>query len=100
LEYKIKIDEDALLDIKNASFWYGNQLIGLDIRYKTQVIKQINQLKKNPYIFAIKYNNIRCMKIEKFPFLVHYVINDDMKLIEIFSVIHTSRSPEIWLKNK
>ncbi|WP_310556077.1 type II toxin-antitoxin system RelE/ParE family toxin [Flavobacterium sp.] len=100
MEYKIKIDEDALLDIKNASFWYGNQLIGLDIRYKTQVIKQINRLKKNPYIFAIKYNNIRCIKIEKFPFLVHYSINDDLKLIEIFSVIHTSRSPEIWLKNK
>jgi len=98
LIYKIKIDIDAFEDIKNTSFWYGNQLKGLDIRYKTQVIKQISFLKKNPYLYSIKYNDVHCLKVKKFPFLIHYKIDEISKTINVFAIIHTSRNPEIWLK--
>lgn len=99
MSYKINIDVDALNDIQDATDWYELQLKGLGIRYKNQVKKQINSLKKNPHLYAIKYNEIRCRKIEKFPFLIHYKVNDQLKLIEIFAVFHTSRNPEIWKRN-
>ncbi len=99
MSYKINIDFDALNDIQDAADWYELQLKGLGIRYKNQVKKQINSLKKNPHLYAIKYNEIRCRKIEKFPFLIHYKVNDQLKLVEIFAVFHTSRNPEIWKRN-
>ncbi len=99
MNYSIKIDIDAFNDIQNTSEWYEMQSKGLGLRYKNQTKKQINSLKKNPYLFSIKYDEIRCRKIEKFPFLIHYTIDDELKLVNVFAIFHTSRSPEIW-KNR
>lgn len=97
--YSLKIDIDAFKDIQRAVEWYEFQLKGLGQRYKQQTKKQINSLKKDPYLFSIKYNEIRCRKIEKFPFLIHYTINEKLKFITVFAVFHTSRNPEIWKRN-
>jgi mRNA-degrading endonuclease RelE of RelBE toxin-antitoxin system len=74
-------------------------LKGLGKRYTNQVKKQINALKKDPYIFSIKYKEIRCKKIDKFPFMIHYKINEELKTVYIFAIFHTSRNPEIWNRN-
>ncbi len=96
MRFQLKIDTDALNDIQETFEWYELRLKGLGLRYKTQTKKQINSLKKDPYLFSIKYNEIRCMKIEKFPFLIHYLINENTNTITVFAVFHTSRNPEIW----
>lgn len=98
MNYSLKIDIDAFNDIQNAFQWYEMQLKGLGLRYKNQTKKQINSLKKNPHIFSLKYGEIRCRKIEKFPFLIHYTINEELKIITVFAIFHTSRNPEIWKK--
>lgn len=98
MRFKLKIDTDALNDIQETFEWYELKLKGLGLRYKTQAKKQINSLKKDPYLFSIKYNEIRCRKIEKFPFLIHYLINENTKTVTVFAVFHTSRNPEIWNK--
>lgn len=54
MSYKLKIDIDAFADIQQAQDWYELQLKGLGKRYTNQVKKQINALKKDPYIFSIK----------------------------------------------
>ena len=100
MRFQLKIDTDALNDIQEAFEWYETQLKGLGLRYKTQAKKQINSLKKDPYLFNIKYNEIRCRKIEKFPFLIHYLINENTKTVTVFAVFHTSRNPEIWNKRQ
>lgn len=100
MTYKLKIDIDAFHDIQKAADWYETQVKGLGNRYKKQVKLQINSLKKNPYHFAIKYKEIHCRKIEKFPFLIHYKIDDDLKTVYVYAVFHTSRSPEIWKRNE
>ena len=99
MNWKLKIDIDAFNDIQQARDWYELQLKGLGQRYKKQVKKQIDSLKKNPYLFSIKYNEIHCGKIEKFPFLIHYKINEELKTVTVYAVFHTSRSPEIWDRN-
>ena len=100
MRFQLKIDTDALNDIQETFEWYETQLKGLGLRYKTQAKKQINSLKKDPYLFSIKYNEIRCRKIEKFPFLIHYLINKNTKTVTVFAVFHTSRNPEIWNKRQ
>ena len=99
MSYILKIDSDAFKNIQETTEWYEMQSKGLGQRYKTQTKKQINSLKKDPYLFSIKYGEIRCRKIEKFPFLIHYLINENTKTIIVFAVFHTSRNPEIWKIN-
>jgi plasmid stabilization system protein ParE len=98
LAYSLKIDIDAFKDIQETSEWYEMQLKGLGLRYKNQTKKQINSLRKNPYLFTVKYSEVRCRKIVKFPFLIHYTIDEELKVITVFAVFHTSRNPEIWKK--
>lgn len=77
MSHILKIDTDAFKNIQETIEWSEMQSKGLRIRY----------------------NEIRCKKIEKFPFLIHYTINEIEKTILIFAVFHTSRNPEIW-KNR
>jgi mRNA-degrading endonuclease RelE of RelBE toxin-antitoxin system len=98
--YKLKIDEEALQDIQNATDWYNEQLQGLGARFQKQVKTQINSLKKNAPLFSKRYADVRCMFIKKFPFMVHYTLDSNLFLVEVFAVIHTSRNPKIWEKSR
>ena len=94
--YKIIIDADALQDIQDAPDWYNEQSAGLGSRFQKQVKSQINSLKNAVGSYSIRYADVHCMLIKKFPFLVHFVVHEEKKLVEIFAVIHTSRNPKIW----
>ncbi len=96
----LKIDEDALQDIQEITNWYNIQEKGLGKRFQIQTLSQINSLKSNPHICAVRYDDMRCMLIKKFPFLVHYSLDDTNLIVSIYGVLHTSRDPQIWKINK
>lgn len=98
--YQIKIFPDALQDIQQATDWYNEQLPGLGGRFQKQTIKQINKLKSTAAFYNIRYGNVRCMVIRKFPFMVHFTLNDQQNIVAIFAVFHTSRNPQIWIKKR
>ncbi|MBL7966179.1 MAG: type II toxin-antitoxin system RelE/ParE family toxin [Prolixibacteraceae bacterium] len=95
-KYSIKIYPEALSDIKSISVWYEEQKIGLGQRFQSVVKDQIDDLRYTPQKYAIRYREIRCMLIHKFPYMVHYYINTQTSVIEILAVISTSRNPKIW----
>jgi hypothetical protein len=70
--YKVSIDPDALQDIQDATDWYNEQLAGLGGHFQKQVKIQIGSLKKNALGHSVRYEDVRCMLIKRFPFLVHY----------------------------
>jgi len=92
----IKIDTEALSDIQEIAEWYEAQKEGLGYKFRTTVIEQIDHLTSNPQIFAIRYKEIRCMLVKKFPYMVHFYINSQTFTVEILAVISTDRNPRIW----
>jgi len=36
------------------------------------------------------------MRIEKFPYMVHYRVNEQTKTAKVEALFHTSRDPKIW----
>jgi hypothetical protein len=99
-KYTIEIYTDALQDIQNSTIWYNEQAENLGSLFQAKVKRQIGSLKNNPHIYAIRYSNVRCMPIEKFPFLIHFVIDEVNFKVQVFAIFHTSRNPTIWLKRK
>lgn len=95
-KYSIKIDEETLNDLREIVIWYNNALNDLGLRFHKQVKSQINSLKKNPHIYAIRYSDTRCLLVKKFPFIIHYSINEESFIVEIYAIFHTSRNPQIW----
>jgi hypothetical protein len=48
-----------------------------------QLKKCTVKLSSNPRQFAIKYDDIRCMPVEKFPFLFHYRIDEAKRTVKV-----------------
>jgi plasmid stabilization system protein ParE len=95
-KYKVKIEPEALAGIQEITDWYNDAQAGLGKRFQKMVIKHINSLSKDPHIYAIRYKEIRCVLIKKFPYMAHFYINDKNNTIEVLAVISTSRNPIIW----
>jgi hypothetical protein len=75
-KYKLKIDAGALQDIQEATDWYNGQSGGLGSRFQKQVKLQINKLRNNPGIYGIRYADVRSVLVKKFPFLIHFIVDD------------------------
>lgn len=75
-KYTVKIDPEALADIQEIIAWYNEQQKGLGGRFRKAAIKHTNSLIKDPQIYALRYKEIRCVIIKKFPYMVHFHIND------------------------
>ena len=52
----------------------------------------------NANSFAIKYEDVHCLQIKGFPYLIHYKIIE--KTAIVYGVINTSRNPDIWKELK
>lgn len=64
--HKIKIYTEALHDIQEATDWYNFKSHGLGTRYQSLVKRQINTLKNNPFLYAVRYTDVHCMLIKNF----------------------------------
>jgi hypothetical protein len=95
-KYAVNIDVGALQDIQEITDWYNEQSPGLGSRFQKQVVLQISKLENYPDSYGVRYANVRCMVVKKFPFLIHFVANNLTLSVEVYAVIHTSRHPKIW----
>ncbi|MDO8929033.1 MAG: hypothetical protein Q7W54_08595 [Bacteroidota bacterium] len=57
-------------------------------------------LKKNYTSFAVRYDEIRCLKVKKFPYAIHYQILEQQKTVSIKAVFCTYQNPEKWEERK
>lgn len=96
MAYKIIVDPTAGLDIIESIEWYNKAQPNLGIKFYKQVQAVLKTIRKNPSAFAIRYKINHTATVKKFPFVVHYFIDDQKKTIVVTSVLHTSRNPKIW----
>ena len=97
MTFNLLVEPEALDDIQQAVDWYNMQKKGLGKRFFNVVRKSFKTLAKNPF-FAVRYDNVRCLSVEKFPFLIHYTVDEQNKQIQVFAVINTNRNPDLWIE--
>lgn len=99
-KYRIKIAPEALSDIREIKYWYDSQKIDLGKTFKDTVIKQINDLTENPQIFAIRYEEIRCMLVRKFPYTVHFISTKRFPLLKFWQLSALTEIPKSGKKKQ
>jgi len=87
-------------DLKEINEWYKKINKELWNNFTKEFRLKINLIKENPLSFELKYNNIRIVFLNKFPYGIHYSYDAEENIIEIYSVFHTSRDPEKWKDRK
>ena len=94
MKYKVIVRPEAELDLSDAVKWYEENLKGLGSNFLLSVEAAIQSLSRNPETYPKVYKNIRRALIRKFPFGVHYIIEENQ--IIILAVFHFSRNPNNW----
>src|SRR5690606_1209920 len=96
MSYKIKLLREASLDIKEIIEWYNEEKPGLGKRFYGSLKSRLNYIRKYPFHCQVGYRDVRNLLVDKFPYQVHYRIEEPDKSIIVFAVTHTSRDPRVW----
>lgn len=98
--YKAIILPLAKQDIREAALWYNSNQKGLGKRFIAQVRQKVKFIRENPEAVAVRYDSVRTAVLEVFPFMLHYTIEKDKKLVVVSAVYHTSLNPDKWSKRE
>jgi len=93
--YTIVTTANARLDVQEAIDWGNRRHRDLALRFLSDLEEKLFIISKSPYIYAIRYENVRCALTDVFPYLIHFVIDDSGQQVIILRVLHTSRKP-VW----
>lgn len=99
MAYRVFIDERALNEINHAIEYYDSERDGLGSEFMVAFSQLVNFLKRFPK-FQIRYDLIRCAQVKRFPYLIHYTLDEANEKITIHAVLHTSRDSNIWFVNE
>jgi len=91
--WSVDITPEAKADIQKGIHWYNGKQKGLGKRFHKEVKNCIDRIGKNPF-YGIRYNQMRCVLVHKFPYLIHFMVEESEKKIIILGVLHTSLNPE------
>ncbi len=89
------VDRRAIQDIQQAIDYYEEQQPGLGERFEAHLNEYLAKLEQNPF-FQIRYDDVHCLTLKKYPYMIHFTIDEDQKLITVVAVFNTSRNPSIW----
>jgi plasmid stabilization system protein ParE len=98
MTYSLEIAAEAETDIRNAFLWYEDQQENLGSTFEQEIKKAIQSIERNPLKTQIRYRDIRVFFLDKFPYGIHFKLDDD--LILILAVFHTSQNPGKWKRTK
>ena len=96
MKFSVEYNPEFFNDLVQAVDWYNDRQIGLGERFFKKVRKGMAKLSTSALLYAVKYDDIRCMRIEKFPYLVHYRVDKQTLTVKVEALFHTSRDPKIW----
>ncbi|MCH8557033.1 MAG: type II toxin-antitoxin system RelE/ParE family toxin [Balneolia bacterium] len=93
MAFRIVVDPRAIDDIQQAIAFLDEKQPGLGKRFDAELNKFVLRLGKNPF-FRIRYDSVRCLPLQKFPYMIHFTVDETKKLVTIQAIFHTSRDPE------
>lgn len=92
---RVIFDELTKIELDDGREYYEMEVTGLGKRFKQEVKRAINIIKKMPKIGSPESENIRRYILHKFPYKVLYSIEKDH--IYVIAIAHLHREPTYWI---
>lgn len=94
--FKVIYASEVYDDIQNAVDFYNSRGKGLGTRFFKTVKIQLSKIKSNAFGFQVRYSDVRCISINKFPYTIHYRVVTETNTIMIIAIFCDFQNPEIW----
>ncbi|WP_299668426.1 type II toxin-antitoxin system RelE/ParE family toxin [uncultured Polaribacter sp.] len=89
MAYEVIFSDEAKLDIKETRDFYAVVSSNLLLKFDTELIETVERIELNPEHFQQHYHNIKIVHTKKFPFGIHYLVEDNTVYIQRF--LHQKR---------
>jgi len=90
--WKVEFSPESFAEVQEALNYYMEKGFQTGEAFIQDVNNGVEALEFNPY-YQIRYKNFRCLPLSKFPFMIHFELDEDKKRVKIFGCIHTSLNP-------
>ncbi|MCH8534560.1 MAG: hypothetical protein LAT51_05775 [Flavobacteriaceae bacterium] len=98
-QFKVIVFEAVADEIQEAIDYYNKKQRSLGLRFYKTTKNLIKSLEKDALLYQVKYQRIRCVKINKFPYLIHYELNEELRVVYVYALICSYKNPdESWVK--
>ncbi len=92
----IRFSELANNELTDALDWYELQQTGLGLRFKNDVREAARRIAATPLLFPIELGEVRRYIMNRFPYVLRYVVRKDE--IWVMTVSHQHRRPDYWIE--
>lgn len=89
MAFDINFSDESLLDIIEIRDYYARVSKKILLKFDAELIENIERISLNPHHFQKRYRNIKIVFTNKFPFGIHYIVNNNS--VDIQRVLHQKR---------
>jgi plasmid stabilization system protein ParE len=90
--YKIIVSPRAQKEIENAIDYYALYSENAPLNFIIALKEAYSTLGINPF-FKIQYKSICALKLYKFPYSLHFIIDEKKNTVRILACFHNKRDP-------
>jgi mRNA-degrading endonuclease RelE of RelBE toxin-antitoxin system len=92
MAYNLTILPQAAFEIQKAFEYYELISDNTFSKFNNQLEEVYQNLEKNPF-YQVRYKHLRAIPFKSFPYLVFFDVDQENKIVYIYSVFHTSQNP-------
>ena len=93
-KFKVVVLQLAKNDVRQARLWYNRQQPGLGKTLNQEMVAALRKIINNPTSFSIRYKQVRLAHLDRFPYAVHFYIDEEKDTVYITAILHISRHPD------
>jgi plasmid stabilization system protein ParE len=97
MSFLVLASPKAEQDIEEAAVYYSMINGQLGLQFIDRLIETVRILESNPF-FAIRYKNIRTVRLRQFPYLIHFLVREENEKVIILAVIYAGSEPKDYSK--
>jgi toxin ParE1/3/4 len=86
MSFEVEVISSAQSDLENGVQYYLAINTLLAAKFLSEFHLVLNQLEENPF-FQIKYDTIRTIQLQSFPYLVHFSVNEKESRVIILAIV-------------
>src|SRR6188474_3271965 len=90
--YEINILVRAYLEVDEIAEYYESLSNGLGTKFYNEFENYTETLKTFPF-FEEKYNIVRTLPLKKFPYTIHFTVDENKKIVSIQAVTSNFQNP-------
>lgn len=86
MSYKVTLLLSAQKDLEDALDYYAEINKALTTKFYEEFLQLNAILEQNPF-FKTQYHTVRTYRLKSFPYLVHFVINEELNRVTIIAIV-------------